>query len=383
MPRKNLPKDLIIFTLGYIDHRLLSSIGYHYLQDYFNVYLVSFNNIFEINYPIKISDDFLIKEEPKSYDELFSFLDSINSYQVLNAIGFSEQSNNLLNRIKARYPSMKFISYSCINDASINLRFLFKLFLTKPAIFVELCLVIIRARLRNFLVSKNNRSHSIDSIKIIPGNRNSKNILGTNSINYYKVLENSNQYNDDNYIVFIDDGVLISNDFVGNLNPEYQLLDKTNYVTSLNIFFDMIEKHYESKVIIAAHPDSKYAKDYSNYFNNRKIVYDNIVPLVRGAELCLSHYSTALEIAILLKKPIVLLDCNSFQVKVKSKIYFLSSEIGKKELNLNSSFLNKRLKSKYILSVDHDKYNYYIDKYILSNKDLTHPLEVLVNMFNL
>jgi hypothetical protein len=81
-------------------------------------------------------------------------------------------------------------------------------------------------------------------------------------------------------------------------------VDPENYFNALNRFFDLIEKKYETAVVIAAHPSSKYEE---KRFGGRKILKHVTPALVRDARLVISHHSASINFAVLNRKPIVLI----------------------------------------------------------------------------
>lgn len=102
------------------------------------------------------------------------------------------------------------------------------------------------------------------------------------------------------YCVFLDD-CLIN-------HPDLKLLniksaDPIEYYGRLNNFFDVIEKRFSVKVIIAAHPKSDY-KD--NPFGGRQIYRSKTNELVKDCEFAITTISTATNYPVLYNKPIIL-----------------------------------------------------------------------------
>lgn len=86
-----------------------------------------------------------------------------------------------------------------------------------------------------------------------------------------------------------------------NLNVEQLAHD---FYASLNKYFERVEKKYQCRVIIAAHPLSNFQ---SNLFNGREMVLNRTVQLVGGSIGVLMHSSNALSYAMLFHKPILML----------------------------------------------------------------------------
>ena len=67
------------------------------------------------------------------------------------------------------------------------------------------------------------------------------------------------------------------------------------YFEKLNKFFEKVEKKYNTKVVIAIHPDSIY--EGFDYFNGRELIKGKAKELLGNADLVLGHYSNALRFA--------------------------------------------------------------------------------------
>jgi hypothetical protein len=99
----------------------------------------------------------------------------------------------------------------------------------------------------------------------------------------------------DNYLPFHPDNY-IANIFI---SPD-------NYYRSINKFFDHIEKEFNYKVVIAAHPKSQYDV-IGNRFNNRTIIKGQTGRLIKHSKFILNHESSALSFAIEFKKRMLFL----------------------------------------------------------------------------
>lgn len=118
------------------------------------------------------------------------------------------------------------------------------------------------------------------------------------------------------YVVYID------NNFP--FHPEIKFtepyLDITEiargFYSSLNAYFDKVEREYDCEVVIAAHPAANYT---SNPFNGRKLIVNKTALLVRDSIGVLIHTSNAISFAYMYKKQVVFLHNKSFR---QSKIQF-------------------------------------------------------------
>ncbi len=75
-----------------------------------------------------------------------------------------------------------------------------------------------------------------------------------------------------------------------------------SYIKSLNRFFDLIEKFYDIKIVIAAHPKANYD---SKTFEDRETYRLQTAELVKDAEFVLTHQSTSLSYAVLNLKSVL------------------------------------------------------------------------------
>lgn len=173
--------------------------------------------------------------------------------------------------------------------------------------------------------------------------------------------QNENSLIDCSYCVFLDDFLIDHPDFK---MKSYKLFNSADYLTELNHFFNGIEKQTNIKVIIAAHPKSKYAK---NAFYDRKIITHHTRQLVKYSNFVITHMSTSLSFAILYKKPIL----------------FISSDLLKRYLSYNHLFIKqlaKYLNASYIninidvkvdmnsISVDDTRYEDYKYAFLTSKE---------------
>lgn len=115
---------------------------------------------------------------------------------------------------------------------------------------------------------------------------------------------------DNNIIVFVDEFECGHSDWEkhGLCVP---IQNKELYYKELNHFFSLVEKKYNSKVIIAAHPKAEYKGDE---FNGREICYYQTKELIRDSRLVLYMCGTCLTYIILFNKPFILF-CTSEALK--------------------------------------------------------------------
>lgn len=104
------------------------------------------------------------------------------------------------------------------------------------------------------------------------------------------------------YALFLDEYLPFHPDYkyIG-VNPPVSAED---YYPGLCSFFAFLEKKYDLRVIIAAHPRSKY-DDPQKYFGDRIVLREKTAQLVRDSEFVIAHVSTAIDFAVLFNKPLL------------------------------------------------------------------------------
>lgn len=110
--------------------------------------------------------------------------------------------------------------------------------------------------------------------------------------------------------VFLDD--------YGPFHPDYihmgvqPLTSADEYYPLLCKWFDYIEEKLDVEVIIAAHPRSHYDK-LPDFFQGRKVIRGKTHKLINNAGFVILHYSTAINFAVLYKKPMIFISIDTFE----------------------------------------------------------------------
>jgi ribosomal protein S24E len=159
--------------------------------------------------------------------------------------------------------------------------------------------------------------------------------------------------------VFLDSYMPYHPDFIilGENNP----VSPERYFPSINKFFNLIEQEQSLKVVIAAHPSADYSNKPSSY-GNRMIYYGKTIGCVRSAKFIIAHSSTALNFAVLYRKPIIFIFTNEMS-KAKEAIFIddFASWFGKKPINIDVPY---SIDWKQELTVDEKKYIVYQNTFI-------------------
>jgi len=165
---------------------------------------------------------------------------------------------------------------------------------------------------------------------------------------------------DGKYIVFCDEFLPFHPDYIPS-NRKPPIAPKIYYQT-LCKFFNGVEKETGLKVVIAAHPRSKY-EEHPDYFNGRKVIRGKTIELVRDSEFVLMHGSTSLDFAVLYHKSVVFFTmAKILQDKAfKDGIMTFSSALNKGFINIDSG---NKINWDKELQIDEDAYDNYKENYI-------------------
>lgn len=123
--------------------------------------------------------------------------------------------------------------------------------------------------------------------------------------NYQKSMLMDCRFSGSRYAVFLD----INLPYQSDINIlKLSRINAQEYFHSLENFFRKIEKRFNLKVIIAAHPKARYG---SGECFGRDIIHNYTPELVKDAALVLSHHSTSISYAVLNQKPIIFFYTNA------------------------------------------------------------------------
>jgi hypothetical protein len=212
-----------------------------------------------------------------------------------------------------------------------------------------------------FSTNSEAKSYYVKKYKI-PQNK----ILSINSFDYDTYLQYLNQNNskcqpDYEYCVFLDEAATHHPDFdvIG-----IKHLDENRYYHSMNKLFDIIERETGFKVIIAAHPRSKYERT-PNAFGKREIIKGKTIELVANSTLVVAHSSTSINFAVLFNKPILIV--KTTDLKKRGNLDFtdtMANALGLRPINIDEDPLdNISFRPDSSLNA---KYEDYLYKYIKS-----------------
>mgnify|MGYP001227839154 CR=1 FL=1 len=165
-----------------------------------------------------------------------------------------------------------------------------------------------------------------------------------------------------NIITYVDENIFYSRDLVLHKDNTPKSLNTTQFLKDLNIFFDLLEKNTNHKIIIAC---SKKTNKYDNkIFNRRKIIYGKTLELISKSKLVLGHSSEALNQSIYNEVPVLCLKHKTFTFKRNFTIESKSIKF----FNKNSIFIEDHTKDQNNLdfSIDKKFYKNILHDYFIS-----------------
>jgi hypothetical protein len=185
---------------------------------------------------------------------------------------------------------------------------------------------------------------------------------------------------DRQYLLFIDDCLAISFDFMlGDFSP---IVNPQHYHQVLNSYFDQLEQVTGLPVVIAAHPLGIEYPDYDLLFGGRKVFHNSTALLSLGCACALTHFSSAINYPVLLRKPIAILTFDKLRSAPQGEIpALIASMLQRPLLDISSNALNSHaLLAKIMDAPVESAYMTYTRAYIVdTDAPGKHPFDNLVN----
>ena len=160
--------------------------------------------------------------------------------------------------------------------------------------------------------------------------------------------------------VFLDEYMPFHPDYhrLGLISPSAH----ESYYPNLCRFFDFLEREYGIRIVIAAHPHSRY-EDHPDYFGGRPVMKGKTLELVRKSGVVIAHSSTALNFAVLFHKPVLFITTDSLQ-RSQRMVYSIQKTatwLGKTPINVDAPL---NLDWEKELALDPEAYMRYREAYI-------------------
>ena len=166
-----------------------------------------------------------------------------------------------------------------------------------------------------------------------------------------------------NFIVYVDENIFFSRDqfLFGDYENHKKISNIDLFLKDLLIFFKIIEKKYNSRVIISCSNKYIYSK---NLFGERKIYYGKTLQLISQSKLVIGHRGDSLYQALYSKTPVILLKSKYFDLR--KNIYIESRSVNhfNKKAYYIEDYINKKVYPN--ISIDKEFYNLLLKKHFLT-----------------
>ena len=302
-------------------------------------------------------EDFLAKNK-KSFSYAFDFISARNK----DSFYFKKFLKSI--DIKLVYFQFGLVPNIIRTNKEKILRFL--RLLKNPLLFLKKIYSILNTRLRDRIFQKIKYDYIfISGSKGVDNDYAKKAVkkIFTHSSDYENTFNYSfSKINLNNYFVFLDQNLPFHPaQFYRGEKPQ---VTSKKYFPSLAMTFRKIEKKFDSKIVVAAHPRADIS-DYDNFFKGREIFNSKTIDLVKNCNCVLAHTSTAISYAVIFKKPIIFLTSNEIiksydDYRVHSNARILDAKL----LNIDSDNDKYIHSTDFNLEINDNKYEIFMEKFI-------------------
>jgi hypothetical protein len=332
------------------------------LKKVYNVRILYFNEASFKNYNLFNIKNFInFKRGLKNPIFLNFLIENKKNYIIYNVLKTNNCKQIYVYSLKPKFKSKSVINY--LNKYYLS--FFIKLFFKRFSSF--------------FTFEKKNTfdyDYYVTNDMNIPKNK----LIKMHELNYYQFLKNKNKdqiKKNFNQVVFIDDAPNNHPDFA-KLNLLPQLIDVKNYKKRLIEVFNQFERYFDIRVVVAGHPRLKNSPSYKKNFGKFKVIFGQTDTLIASAKYIIAHDSTSINLAILYKKPILLLNSKSFYHHYQNQIKNMSNLTGSKHFYLENKLIKKNLCPRSSTN----RYNKYINTFLKCKLlDSTKPWDDFLSKF--
>jgi len=156
-------------------------------------------------------------------------------------------------------------------------------------------------------------------------------------------------------------------------HPDYSVfgitpLNEAEYTSSMNHFFDCVEKKTGLSVVIAAHPKSRFSAENHPY-GNRTFTQGNTVQLVAKSKMVIAHSSTSISYPVLFCKPIVLAVTSEMKNRIDmiNAVKAFASELGVIPIDVDSADEVSAFEFEFERHID---YKNYLHRYVMNKEPI-------------
>ena len=215
-----------------------------------------------------------------------------------------------------------------------------------------------------YIVENQERAEELNRKKI-------NKVIKVNSFTFSEFNKIRSKKNTKNYFVFLDSE--IENSFESKvLNNRHNIFNRTKYWDCLDKIFDDLSKKFSIDVKIAAH----FRRSKNSCPIKKKFYFDQTLNLIKNSKFVVAHNSSTIDWAVLLKKPILILNFKLFDsiaLTNRDSIKFYCNKLSLKSINIdfNYKFIMKKNMGN-LLKVNSKKYHQF-SKFQLNYKTNSFP----------
>lgn len=190
------------------------------------------------------------------------------------------------------------------------------------------------------------------------------NFINAHSFDYDIYLNIKNGQSTQSNVVFIDQDYCKHPDFLYE-NVDYPVT-AAKYLPAIAGVLQKIATTFNIDICIAAHPRSQYSSQEIKYLKKLPIRLGETAELIRDSAVVVCHDSTAIQLAVLFKKPIVIITTDEINASIwGASIKGMAVALGKSIINIDRELDDINWQAE--LSIDYKKYKYYKEQYIKYN----------------
>ena len=247
----------------------------------------------------------------------------------------------------------------------------FGLIFTLKKIFNTFCLFINKFLLKifscrpnYFIIENQSRENNFKNKKI-------NNFIKVNSFHYSTCEKIKSKKNSKNYFVFLDSE--LENSWESKvLKNRCNFINHFKYWKCLDNIFDLLSKNFKIDTKIAAH----FRRSKNNVPIKKNFYFDQTSKLIKNSKFVVVQSSSAIDMAILLKKPILLLNFkvfDSISLENSDSIKFYRDKLSLEMVNVDLNYnFNLKKKMNSLLNINNEKYQKF-SKFYLNYKTPQFP----------
>jgi hypothetical protein len=191
----------------------------------------------------------------------------------------------------------------------------------------------------------------------------------------YLPLRASPASRDGAYALFLDQDICFHPDHLYERVPFYATPER--YFPALCAFLRGLASRFDLGMRVAAHPRSAYQHKSEDYFQGIPVEYGRTAELISGCEFVVCHFSTAVQFAVLFRKPILFV--TTAQIAASSGGHFVrtaAAALGKRAIDLDSDLSHVDWQRE--MAVDEGWYDAYRREFIKTDGSAERPMWDLV-----